>query len=298
MARTAPKDAGIATEVGVEGTELVAGNKMPPAGSTESPVSVAPIAPKAGATEEGGATFLAVIASAARDPAVNVEKMAALLDMQERVVAKRAEAEFNQALARLMKVLPRVKKNGVVEYPEDKNKPQGPKAKAFNFARWEDIDAAIRPLLDAEGFSLSFNSAPRTGDGGGIVVTGTLLHGGGHSRSASIPLALDASGGKNNLQAMGSTFSYGKRYTTTALLNLVFEGEDDDGVRGGMVFASPDQVAQIEALITETKTDRDAFLDYMEAGSVEGIQAKHVPKALNALATKRRKMAEAKAPAP
>ena len=58
------------------------------------------------------------------------------------------------------------------------------------------------------------------------------------------------------------------------------------------MFASPDLVAQIETLIVETKTNRDSFLDFMEAASVDGIQAKHVPKALNALTAKRRKMAQ------
>jgi hypothetical protein len=216
-------------------------------------------------------SLLNIIAMAAQNPATDVAKLSALLDMQERVIAKQAEAAFNRALAALMKKLPRIKKNGTVEYPEDKNKPGGPKKKAFNFARWEDIDEIIRPLMDEEGFSLSFNSAPKQGDGGGMICTGTLLHSEGHSRSASIPLALDSSGGKNNLQGMGSTFSYGKRYTTTMLLNLVFEGEDDDGVRGGARFISQDDADDLRNLSKEAGRQEGAFLDRLFAGRVRSF---------------------------
>lgn len=251
---------------------------------------LATIDPSPAPADESG-SFLALVARAAADPNVDVAKMSALLDMQERIIAKRAEAEFNRALGRLLTALPRIKKHGVVEYPKDKNRPDGPKSKAFNFAKWEDIDEIIRPLLFSEGFLLSFDSVPRSGDGGGIVVTGTLLHAGGHSRSASIPLALDASGGKNNLQGMGSTFSYGRRYTTTMLLNLIFEGEDDDGERGGTSFLDDEQQARILALIKETKADLDGFLDFIGAKTVPDIKASEFPRAINALLAKKSKMA-------
>jgi hypothetical protein len=46
-------------------------------------------------------------------------------------------------------------------------------------------------------------------------------------------LPLDTSGSKNNVQAVGSSTSYGKRYTATLLLNIRTKGEDDDGHAGG-----------------------------------------------------------------
>ena len=91
--------------------------------------------------------------------------------------------------------------------PWTKTSLTGQKRKAFKFATYENIDRVIRPYLQAEGFSLSFTTAPRTADGGGAIVSGTLSHKSGHSRSASISVALDSSGGKNNIQAIGSSFS-------------------------------------------------------------------------------------------
>jgi hypothetical protein len=194
-----------------------------------------------------------------------------------------AEAEFNQAFHRLQ--LPRVTKSGEVEY---KNK-QGVMEKAFSFAKWEDIDAAIRPLLHAEGFVLSYDTAPRAGDGGGVIVTGTLRHVAGHSKTASIPVPLDVSGGKNSNQGYGSALSYGKRYTTTALLNLVFEGEDDDAVAAGIKFISAAQVAEITNLLTETGSNQTAFLQHFEVTALENLTLDDYVGAVNMLNVKKAK---------
>lgn len=174
-------------------------------------------------------TLLAAIVQLASNPAVDVQKLDALLNMQERMEVRQAEIEFNQALARLSQKMPRVNKNGTVTLKTKEGKDSG----SYQFAKWQDIDRIIRPLMAEEGFSLSFDSQQRQGEGGGIIVTGTLLHRDGHSKSASMPLALDAGPGRNNLQAMGSSLSYGKRYCAEMLLNIVREAVDDDGVTGG-----------------------------------------------------------------
>lgn len=234
--------------------------------------------------------LLALIRDMALDPRVDLQKMQAILDMQERLEAREAERQFNEAYARLQIILPRIKKGGLVEYPKNKNQPDGPKEKAFSYAKWEDIDTAIRPLLNAEGFSLTYDTEPVPG--GGIIVRGKLLHSAGHQKVAQIgPLPLDTSGGKNNLQGAGSTFSYGCRYTARMLLNLIYEGEDDDGKRGGMVFVNDTQVARLNALIDETKADRDAFLQFMQVAGIGSILASDYPSAENALLAKKKKMA-------
>lgn len=194
-------------------------------------------------------SILAIISRAAADPNVNVEKMQALLGMQRDIRREEAEAEFNSAFVRLQRALPIITRKGTLEYPVNKNEPDGPKRKISTFARWEDIMREIQPILDNEGFALSFNTAPRQGDGGGLIVTGTLLHVAGHSRSACIPLPLDASGGKNNLQAYGSAFSYGCRYTARMLLNFVTTDEDDDGKAAGEGKPAGDKLAAMEGAL-------------------------------------------------
>ena len=161
--------------------------------------------------------FLSVIARAAADPSINVEKMQSLLDMQMRIMERQAEAAFNEAMARLQPKLPRIVREGKASYGQGKG--------GYNYARYEDIDRMIRPLLNEEGFALSFDSVWNDKL---CTIIGKLSHSGGHSTAASIPLPLDTSGGKNGIQGMGSTLSYGKRYCVGMLLNIVTVGEDDD----------------------------------------------------------------------
>lgn len=236
-------------------------------------------------TAEPPATVLQAIVQMAKDPDLDVAKFSALIEMQQRAETRQAEIEFSRALAALAAKMPRVKKNGRVELIDK----QGVSRGTYAFAKWEDIDKVIRPLMTEEGFTLSFDSQPRSADGGGLIVTGTLLHRDGHSRSASMPLALDTGPGRNNLQAMGSTLSYGKRYVAEMLLNIVREGEDDDGFAGGSEPISAEETAELNRGLTETKSSLDAFLGFMGVAALPDIQRRDLTKARNAIEQKRRK---------
>lgn len=233
-------------------------------------------------------SIIDVISRAAQDPTIDVEKMVKLVELHERIQAREAKIEYSNAMARLAMKMPRITRSGVVAY-EDKNM-KGKMVEAFRFARYEDIDRVIRPLLSGEGFSLSFKAEPREGTGGGIVVTGTLNHIGGHSESASIPVALDTSGGKNNIQAMGSSFSYGKRYTATMLLNIVTEGEDNDA-QIHAEFIGEREAQQIRDLFLAANMDeasKERFLGVAKAESVEKILARDYARLLEQLEKKAR----------
>jgi hypothetical protein len=175
--------------------------------------AVAKVVDQAPAVAEG-ATLLAVISRAASDPQTDVEKMERLMAMYERIEAKRAEAEFASALADMQSELPSIGERGNA-------------AGRYTYALWEDINTAIKPVLQRFGFALSF----RTDFTDGIAVTGVLSHRAGHSERTTIKLPADPSGNKNAVQAVASSVSYGKRYTAGALLNLTSHGEDDDAYR-------------------------------------------------------------------
>ena len=166
----------------------------------------------------GPSQLLSVILEMARDPSLDISKLQALMDMQQKMEVRQGEIEFSRGLARLSAKMPHVPKNGRVSLGTGKG--------SYPFAKWEDMDVVIRPLMAEEGFVLLFDS---TLVQGGLTITGTLLHRDGHSRSASMMLPFDTGPGRNHLQATGSTLSYGKRYAAEMLLNIVREGEDDDG---------------------------------------------------------------------
>lgn len=256
---------------------------METAMDTEMDAIVAPLKPEiepgrsVAISDQAPASLLNFIAQAVTDPNIDVTKLETLLKMKREVEADEAKREFIAAFGRLSAVLPRIKKDGSIDLG---------KGKPIPFARWEDIDEIIRPLMAAEGFTLSFNSTPRAETGGGLVVEATLMHRDGHTRTASMALPLDTGPGRNNLQAVGSTLSYGKRYTAEMVLNIVRQGADDDGKRGGMKFITKDQATEIDGLLTKTNSDRLRFLQLFEIAEIENLPLDSFPAARNMLLLK------------
>lgn len=224
------------------------------------------------------AGLIAVIERAATNPDVDIDKMERLLQMHERIVERDAKAAYASALALMAPDLPSVCERGGIK--DRSGKVQS------TYALWEDINDAVKPVLSAHGFALSF----RTGrDDGQITVTGVLSHREGHSEETTIVLPHDSSGSKNAVQAVGSSTSYGKRYTAGLLLNLTSRGEDDDGHSGGFgAVITDDQADEIRKLIAETKSLIGPFLTYIGAPSVADIPAAKYSAAKAALEAKRK----------
>jgi len=235
--------------------------------------------------EAPASPVLQAIIALAKDPSVDGAKFKDLVLLQEHMEDRQAVAAFNAAFVVMQPKLPRIKKNGVLEYPVDKNKPEGAKRKVANFATWEDIDAEIRPILTEHGFALSFS---RTIEGSTLTVTAVLRHSAGHStETPGPPLPCDSSGGKNNIQGWGSALSYGKRYAATMALNIVTENQDDDGKLAGMSFLKSEQIEDLRILITETGTDERRFLDLFGVADLADLQQSHHVVARNMLLQKR-----------
>ncbi len=163
------------------------------------------------------ANVLAVIARAATDSNVDIGKMERLLDMQERVLNRNAEMAFYAAMSELQDAMPTIKKEGEIKV--------GGQVRS-RYARFEDILGQTKPLLKQYGFSVAFKSNFVDGQ---LEITGTLSHREGHHESTTMRLPFDESGSKNNVQAIGSSVSYGKRYVYCMLLNINITEDDDDG---------------------------------------------------------------------
>lgn len=220
---------------------------------------------------------LAVISRAAADPNVDIDKLERLLAMQERIVARQAQAAYNAALAKMQPELPMItERGGIRDRSGDVQS---------TYALWEDIVGVITPILSRHGFALSFRTA---GTDGGVVVTGVLSHAAGHSEQTSLPLPIDTSGSKNQVQAIGSSTSYGKRYTAAALLNLRTGEVDDDGRAGGDEYITENQVLDLETLITDVGANKVNFLKFCKVASLDQIKTSQFKRAVQALEEKRR----------
>lgn len=186
------------------------------------------------------AGMLPMIERLAAMPEFDVAKLEKLIDMQERILDRNAAAAFNIAFAQMQPKIPTI----IERKSTDKGK----------YAPREDIVEVIRPILSEFGFSLSFRT--EWPEKTVVKVVGILTHREGHSRESEFMSAADTSGSKNAVQALGSAVEYGRRYTTTDLLNIASRGGDDDARGSG----KPEPPAGFETW----------FVD-MEAVAPEGI---------------------------
>jgi hypothetical protein len=226
--------------------------------------------------------ILEVIARAARDPNVDIDKMERLLEMQERVHARQSKASYYEALAAMQPNLPVISERGGIK---DRNGNV-----QSTYALWEDVNEAIRPLLAEHGFSLSFRVKRSDGE---ITVTGVLAHRDGHSEETELSLPSDTSGSKNAVQAVGSSTSYGKRYTAFALLNITTQGEDDDGAGAGRDRTVDDgQLVLLQGLAGAVGADLIRFCKVFNIPSLRDLPAARYGDAVRQLRAKNQAQAD------
>jgi hypothetical protein len=208
-------------------------------------------------------SLLEVISRAAADPSVDIEKMERLMAMHERITARDAEIAFNTAMTACQTEMPRVLRNKTNDSTSSK------------YADLERLDIVCRPIYTKHGFSMSFGTAdcPIAGH---ARQTCLVSHTGGHSRSYQADIPLDLTGPKGNqnktgVQGFGSTMSYGQRYLTKLIFNIALTNEDNDGQRTDTETISEEQIANIEALLTELGKDKKKFLKWAKVDSLDQI---------------------------
>lgn len=210
-----------------------------------------------------------MLGKALENPKTGADTIHKLLDANERILETQKVIDFNEAMARLQPKLPIIEKTTA-----------GHNCK---YAKYEHIQFLVRPLYTAEGFSTSYTSK-KVGEQ--TTYYGTLRHKGGHSITAEITLPDDDSGKKNGVHAVGSTFSYAKRYLLSALLDLIIKDEDDNADSFNIQPIDTVQFDEITRLITESNTSIESFCKFMGVACVKDIQSKYYPKAVNQLKAK------------
>lgn len=157
----------------------------------------------------------------------NADQLGKLMDLHLRWEAHQAKQAYIAALQTFKEHPPDINKTKKVSYA---NK-DGSETVYFH-PELDDITLAIGAALKKVGITHNW----RTSDvAGRITVTCVLTHEQGHSEDvATLGGPADTSGGKNNIQAIGSTVSYLQRYTLLSGTGLAAKGQDDDGATDGL----------------------------------------------------------------
>lgn len=149
----------------------------------------------------------------------SIEQLQALLQMQNEWNKEKARMDFLEAFSKFQSDVKPVLKTSKVQYTTQRGTTN------FKFAPLSEIIASIMPTLSDCGLSVRWENKD---NGTHLEVTCIVSHISGHSISCSMSGEPDTSGGKNNIQAKGSTMTYLQRYTMNMALAISTE-DDNDG---------------------------------------------------------------------
>lgn len=154
---------------------------------------------------------------------------------------------FNSDMMEFQRIAPTIKKTGKVRYSTGKG------VTSYNHADLGVICTQIQPLLRDYGFTFRWESGTKEGK---IFVSTILTHIAGHSEKTTLEAPSDQSGGKNAVQAIGSSTHYLQRYTLLMSVGMVAQ-DDDDG-------RSLSTVAELGKMLREQWTERRRSIEAPE----------------------------------
>lgn len=233
-----------------------------------------------------------LIAKMASDPAADVPKLERLIKLRNDEIAAQAKRDFDADFVVMKPKLPRVIK--LHDNAQTKSK----------YAKHEDVNQAVDPILAQYGFGTSSNIINQTDTH--ITMRTDLLHKGGHSESLTLTMPIDDKGmngtvNKTQPHGISSTIMYLRRVSKCALLDIS-TGDDNDGNKvGDQTLLETEQAADIDLRVRKFGEKYfTQFLKFMKVDSVQNIRKSDYMKAVNqvaateAEAAKRKAAAEAK----
>lgn len=202
---------------------------------------------------------------------VDVDQLEKLMQLKQTYDADNARKAYFNALSKFQSIVPALKRTK-----------QGHN---YKYTPLPDIAEQIRkPLLDS-GLSYRFEMDHREDS---IQVSCVVTHIDGHSERTEMSAYPDESGSKNKVQAVGSTVSYLQRYTLIGALGITTADEDIDARLSSGNTINNDEIANLEALLTETNSNKDQFLKFMKVKSLEEIPSSRYTQAVSAIERKRK----------
>lgn len=148
----------------------------------------------------------------------SVDTLERLMKIREDIKKEKAKEEFYSALKELQANLPDIPPDCVV-----KNKDGSIRYKYASLKRIMDY---IQPILTQYGFSITFETEKNNKE---LNVICYLRHTSGHIEKSTFTIPMDTSQYMSDIQRMGSTLTYAKRYALTSMLNIT-TSDDTDGI--------------------------------------------------------------------
>ena len=205
--------------------------------------------------------MIQTIERVALNPEVDVDKMERLMAMQERMMDRNAETEFNIAMSLAQSEVGFV--NTDLENTGTGNS---------KYASYVQMDRALRPVYTKHGFALSFNTEA-TEKADMVRVICYVTHKAGHTRTYTIDMPSDGKGAKGGdvmtkTHATGAASSYGMRYLLKLIFNVAIGEDDTDGnmpLAEEIIYISEQQANILYSKIDEHNVNKKGFYNWLKS---------------------------------
>ncbi len=199
----------------------------------------------------------------------DLDKLEKLMALQERWEANEAKKAYVRAMTAFKADPPELFKNKHVRYETSKGVTE------YNHPSLDHVANTLAEAMSKHG--LSFTWETEQGEGGLIKVSCIITHEQGHSERVSLQSSPDQSGGKNNIQAVGSAVKYLQRYTLEAAAGVATKDRTDDDAQTAepVELITEEQANTLHSLATETETlaGFEAWLKTIKIDSISQIRA-------------------------
>lgn len=156
---------------------------------------------------------VAMMREALTNPDVNAANAREMMTILREMQHDARQAEFNRAKIAAIRAMPAIYKRG--------------QSNNHRYAKFEDLHRAAMPVLAAHFLTLDFRIGS---EGNNITVQPLLRHDNGFVEEGGIMKGPpDTGGSKSAIQAVAAAASYLKRHSMKAMLNIIEDGEDNDG---------------------------------------------------------------------
>lgn len=250
---------------------------------TQSPVAATAAAhdreERAGDADRAVGQILAVIERAATNPQVDIEKMERLLLMHERIVMRKAEADFHAAMSAAQSEMTRIARD--MENTQTRSR----------YASYGQLDRHLRPIYTRHGFSLSYGTDPSPIPDH-VLVFCDVSHIGGFSKRIHIDIPADGKGAKGGdvmtkTHATVAASSYGMRTLLRLTFNVAIGEDDTDGNLSNGEKITNDQFTELMDLIRESGSSEASLMDTIKCRDLTTLPASAYPMVKGLLETKR-----------
>ena len=245
-------------------------------GIVETPnTALLPDIPQAEATEP---IEVIQLLSAAVQQGADVDVLAKLVDLQERISDRQSISDYAAAVAEFQDDLPVIEKTTTATIT-----PNSGARYSYNYATLDHICNMIRPIMRQHGLMVSWDSST---EGDRLKCICKVTHVGGHSETATFECSTDSHGSMSKQQKAGGALTFAKRHSLIQALGITTSEPDLDGASGEAI--SDVQLVDLCALIQDVGADEKRFRKWAGVENLKDMQADRLAVAVTMLEAKRK----------